>query len=227
MKLGHFLVKDVSLTHDFWLHDAALLDRWNRELHLGPGQRVVLFDGAGHNRLYQIVTITDKEAHVVLITDFEQTTPKHNVYLLWPPLGGAKNDQVLQKGTEVGVSHFLPLITDGSAGAIDHKHAQALVARASEQCGRSDIPTVREPLHIAKAIEQLAGKVRLYVCDAEGDATVNLEAGVIGLVISPDSGWSDAETGLFGGLKKLKFDPWPRDTHARVQAALHCIEQNF
>lgn len=197
MKIHRFLTNDIELGHDFWLHDEAILHQWNNVLRFKPGQQVVLFDGVEHDKLYKINDIKKNEAHLLLITDFERKLPKRNVYLLWSLLKKDKNDWVLQKCTELGVSHFLPLIADRSEKTgFNHERAVKIIAEAAEQCGRSDIPTVREPMHVRTAVEQLDGKVPLLICEQGGtEGWTKLDD--VGVLIGPEGGWSEAEAQLF------------------------------
>lgn len=187
------------------MHDERLLHQWNRVLRFRAGQQVVLFDGIEHDRLYTIEEITPKEAHLVHVTDFERKMPPKNMYLLWSLLKKDKNDWVLQKCTELGVSHFLPLLADRSEKTgFNVERAEKIVIEAAEQCGRSDIPKVREPMHVQTAIEQLQGKVPLLVCEqGEQESWTDLEN--LGILIGPEGGWSEKELEIFDSFHLPKF----------------------
>ncbi|HSX44556.1 MAG TPA: hypothetical protein VLF39_00375 [Candidatus Saccharimonadales bacterium] len=58
----------IELTHDFWLHDEALLKNLND--HFQAGQKVVLYNDVHHERLYNIVELKIDEAHLVMLTEF-------------------------------------------------------------------------------------------------------------------------------------------------------------
>ncbi len=198
MRLHRFFVRATELRHDFWLHDEKLLHQWNHVLRFKPGQQVVLFDGVAHDKLYKIDEIKRDEAHLVHVTDFERKEPKRNVYLLWSLLKKDKNDWILQKGTEIGVSHFLPLLADRSERTgFDQERAEKIVIEAVEQCGRSDIPTVREPMRVETAIEQLHDKAVLYICEQDGEDRLAESVNATGVLVGPEGGWSDAEKALF------------------------------
>jgi 16S rRNA (uracil1498-N3)-methyltransferase len=186
------------LKHDFWIQDDKLIHQWRSVLRMQPGQDLILFDGVEHDRLYKLVEITAKEAHVELVTEFERKLPKKHVYLLWSLLKKDKNDWVLQKCTELGVSHFVPLLADRSEKTgFNMERAKKIVIEASEQCGRSDIPTVREPMHIAMALEELGSKVELYICEQDGEDTLQVVNSQVGVLIGPEGGWSDSEKQMF------------------------------
>ena len=96
MRLHRFYTgPDLELKHDFWLRDPALIWQWVRVLRYKPRQQVVLFDGVRTERLYEILRLSDKEAHLKMITELVRKTPKKDIYLLWALLKKDKNDLVL------------------------------------------------------------------------------------------------------------------------------------
>lgn len=210
MKIHRFYItpEELELTHEVWVNNRELLHQWQKVLRFKSGQQLVLFDGARNDRLYQIDQIESDAIKLSMITDMKRNTPKRNVYLLWSLLKKDKNDWVLQKCTELGVSHFLPILADRSEKTgFNHERAQKIVIEAVEQCGRSDIPTIREPMHILNAIEQLSDKVDLYICEQDGPDSSDVSANDIGVFIGPEGGWSDAEKQLFKdkGIKHLNL----------------------
>lgn len=188
----------LELKHSFWLHDDRLLHQWNKVLRYQSGQNVLLFDGIAVDRLYKIVEIKPDEAHLELVTDYERQLPSKNIYLLWSLLKKDKNDWVLQKATEIGVTHFVPLLAERSEKTgFDPERALKIVIEAAEQCGRSDIPTIREPMLITTALDHIGAKVPLMICEQGGslpEAATKQECGVL---IGPEGGWSDSEIQLF------------------------------
>lgn len=198
MRLHRFYVgNEIELKHNFWLHDDRLINQWNKVLRFRNGQDVVLFNDT-HERLFRIIEIKPGEAHLEYVTDFERKTPKKDVYLLWSLLKKDKNDWVLQKCTELGVSHFLPLLADRSEKTgFDEDRARKIVIEAAEQCGRSDIPDVREPLTPDTAIKELGEKITLYICEQDGTEAASDAEDSLGIFIGPEGGWSDREKQLF------------------------------
>ena len=197
MKIHRFYLPDMNFEHNFWLKDGPILHQWTKVLRFRPGQVVVLFDGQKQDIQYKITEITNTEAHLEYITDRELQLPKRELYLFWSLLKKDKNDWVLQKCTELGVSHFMPLIADRSEKTgFNIERAQKIVIEASEQCGRSDIPRIRDAMHITNAIEQYADTMPLYICE-QGSEESTFAAEKLGVLIGPEGGWSDAEKQLF------------------------------
>lgn len=206
MKLHRFYIApDIELKHDFWLHDRDIVKQWLKVLRYRPGQEVVLFDGLTHDRLYRITDINEREAHMEHVTDFERKVPSRNIYLLWALLKKDKNDWVLQKCTELGVSHFMPLLTErAEKTGFNIQRSNKIVTEAAEQCGRSDIPNVREPIQLDTAVAHFDPQIPLLVCE-QGGAELRTNLDSAGLLIGPEGGWSDAEKELF---EKSRLEPF-------------------
>ncbi len=191
---------DIELKHNFWLHDERLINQWRRVLRFQQGQEIVLFDGVQHERLYKLTEISDREAHLELITDYQRKLPSKEIYLFWSLLKKDKNDWVLQKATELGVSHFIPLLADRSEKTgFNLDRAKKIVIEAAEQCGRSDIPAIREPMTTETAINDYKEKIQLFICEQSEDSELSAPDSQLaaGVILGPEGGWTDREKDIF------------------------------
>ncbi len=196
MKIHRFYNPEIKLTHALWVKDDVLLHQWVKVLRFKPGQQVVLFNGQ-EDKLYVIEEIDKTEAKLKYITDYKQSLPKRNIYLFWSLLKKDKNDWVLQKATELGVNHFIPLLADRSEKTgFNIERAKKIVIEAAEQCGRSNIPGIRDAMHVEKAIGQYKDKTTLFICE-QGSDEIEIKEDNIGVLIGPEGGWSDQEKQLF------------------------------
>ena len=116
-------------------------------------------------------------------------------------LSKGKHRLILQKCTELGVSNFVPIISERSIRKdFNIDRARKIVVEASEQCGRSSIPHVREPVHLEKILEEYKGKISIFVAHQGGDKLSKIpdKAGVL---IGPEGGWSPNEIEIFEKYK--------------------------
>lgn len=212
MKIHRFYIGDkFELKHDFWIHDKELINQWSRVLRFRGGQKIVLFDGERTDRLYEITEINNDEAHVKLVTDLNRKFPAVEVYLFWSLLKKDKNEWVIQKGTELGVSNFVPIISERcdrnevSSSRVDRWRKIAI--EASEQSGRSDIPFIREPIKLSKAIDEYKDKIVLIVANEDGNLSKEYDSDKIGVFVGPEGGWSNEELEIFDTniIKKIKI----------------------
>lgn len=203
MRVHRFYTGDkLQLKKDFWLHDEAMLWQWNKVLRFREGQEIILFDGTKTDRLYRLTKLEKTEAHLEMITELSRNVPKRHTYLFWSLLKKDNNDLILQKATELGVSTFVPMITERSIrDNFNIERAHRIIEEAAEQCGRSNIPTIREPLHLQKALEEYED-VGLFVCQQGGESKPQLrDDKKYGVLIGPEGGWSDNEKQLFNDMK--------------------------
>jgi 16S rRNA (uracil1498-N3)-methyltransferase len=202
MKLHRFYLPDTDLVHDFWMQDAHLFHQWTRVLRFEVGREVVIFNDQREERLYKILKIGDNAVHLELITEMQPRLPNKDIYLCFSLLKKDKNDWVLQKATELGVRHFVPILCDRTEKmGFDIERAQKIVIEASEQCGRTDIPRIREPLTVERAIEELVSDgVELFVAEQGSESESNVERRTsksVAVLIGPEGGWSDKEKEVF------------------------------
>lgn len=198
MRVHRFYIDpSTELKHDFWLHDERLIHQWRTVLRMSPGQDVVLFDGLQTDRLYKITELNEREAHLLMVTDYARKMPKREVYLLFALLKKDKNDWVIQKGTELGISHFVPLLAERSEKTgFNVERSLKIAIEAAEQCGRSDIPNVREPMRVETALNELHD-MTVYIGEQGTETPESIVVDRLGILIGPEGGWSDTERELF------------------------------
>ncbi len=203
MKLHRFYI-DQELLADTWIKDSALLHQWKNVLRFQVGREVVLFNSLREVKMYRIEEYGGEAVHVSLVTEMQPQVPENDTYLCFSLLKKDKVDWVLQKATELGVSHFVPLICNRTEKTgWNEERAIKIVTEAAEQSGRADIPRLREPITPQKLIEEFEGNVAVYVAE-QGDST-GIEHGNIGnpraVFIGPEGGWSDDEKAFYKSVE--------------------------
>lgn len=201
MKLHRFYVHPdrLQMTHELWVHDQPLLNQWLRVLRFREGSQVVLFDGVETERLYKIVQVEKDGVKLELVTEFERKLPERHIYLFFSLLKKDKNEWVLQKCTELGVRNFVPIVADRSEKTgFNLERSEKIVIEAAEQCGRSDIPDVREPIGVNEFINDYQGKLTVLVCDEREEGKgLQPSDDPVGVLIGPEGGWTGEELARF------------------------------
>lgn len=201
MKLHRFYIHEmhnrfgpIALGHEIWIHDEALIHQWLKVLRYRVGNELILFNDA-EERLYKIAKIEGNDsAKLELVTELERSIPDKEVYLLWSVLKKDKNDWILQKATELGVHKFVPILAERSEKTgLNIDRARKIIIEAAEQCGRGDIPEVREPIGVYEALEEYKD-LPLFICEQHDSSDiVPAELKKVGLLIGPEGGWTDEE----------------------------------
>jgi len=211
MKIHRFYVGDtIELDQNIWVNDEGLLHQWVRVLRFKPGQQVVLFNSVKEERLYKIDKINSTAAHLMLVTEMSAKTPEKELYLCFALLKKDKNNWVLQKATELGVRHFVPIITSRTEKTgFDTERAHKIVIEAAEQCGRADIPSIREPIKLQTALQELHNKTHVYIAEqgksskhqhAIGKDVGDSDHNSTAVFVGPEGGWTNEEKQMFVDL---------------------------
>ncbi len=138
--------------------ESYALDEMARQLstvlRLSSGEFITLFSGDGRDYLAVIRTLTPNRCAVEIVDSHEVTADPHSDLTLYQcTLKQDKFEWVLQKGAELGVSRFIPIVSARSvvrpAAALQSKHSrwQTILREATEQCGRT------RPPHLAAALD--------------------------------------------------------------------------
>ncbi|NBS69277.1 RsmE family RNA methyltransferase, partial [bacterium] len=104
---------------------------------------------------------------------------------------------MLQKCTELGVAHVIPLHTDRTIKKTPgvNKRWNEIVKEASEQSGRATIPTIEEPITFAKAMGKTASMARIiFHEEGEESKLPPLQKTMpLALFIGPEGGFTPQE----------------------------------
>lgn len=129
-------------------------------LRLRPGHEVIVLNNNGQAFRVRLEDIRPATATGIILDEIPLTgEPQTHLMLFIGLTQREKFEWVLQKGTEVGVSAFVPLVTRRTLvreiEAAHNKQArwQRIVQEAAEQCGRGRIPEVRPPLELPQALD--------------------------------------------------------------------------
>jgi 16S rRNA (uracil1498-N3)-methyltransferase len=188
----------LELKDHVWLNDDELVNQITRVLRMRRGEELVLFDAKGLERLYRVEEIEPKAVHLYHVTDLVPKYPNRKLTLAFSMLKKDKNEWVLQKCTELGVTHFIPMLSDRTEKTgFDSERAHKIVVEAVEQCGRHDIPVISEPQSLVSVVSEYADHFPIFVADMGNESAVSPEVEKLMVLIGPEGGWSDHERVLF------------------------------
>lgn len=158
MRLHRFYISENIEGEKIFINDEALSRQLKNVLRLKSGDRIVVFDGSGDDFECEIVSfgelkLIEKRKSIVL--------PKKDITLFVSLIKKDKMEWVMQKGTEIGVSHFVPIISERSEKKdLNIERARKIIIEACEQSGRSTIPTLSDPISLSSAIS--SAKIPLF-----------------------------------------------------------------
>ena len=122
-------------------------------LRLKTGDAVRIVDGEGRSWQGLIRTMAKDESTLSLSAGASEPLPAFNLTVAMGIVQGERFDWAIQKGTELGVSNFLPLLTKRTEMKISGSwkrlpRFRRIIASASKQCGRARFPAISEPIDL-------------------------------------------------------------------------------
>lgn len=212
-----------------------------RVLRLRVGAALVLFDGTGGE--YEGSIDKAHGGEVIVAVGAQAAVERESPLQLTLAQGvsrGERMDLVVQKATELGVSHVVPVLTERSvvrltAQQSDRKvnHWRAVAIAACEQCGRNRLPSVAAPVALREFLKGDAGTAgtRLLL-SPEGSATLKDVArpdGALTVLIGPEGGLTDEEeqAAVAAGFTALRLGPRVLRTETAAIAALTLLQREF
>ena len=115
MRLHRFYVKTPISESRFDVSDRDLIHQWRTVFRYNVGSQVILFDGNGIDYLCIITSLRNLGATVEVVEKMQNISkPKIN---LWLCVGLIKKDNfelVVEKATELGVTHIVPVLCERS-----------------------------------------------------------------------------------------------------------------
>lgn len=177
-------------------------------LRMKAGELAIVVDGLGNGVRGEIRFNQKKLVEIVVHSRLRQFgEPSVRLTLAAGLSVGHKFDEIVDKGTQLGVSRFVPLTTEKSKVKVDDpKRAHAKTERlekvalaAMKQCRRSYRPEIALPLTLRQFLSESDEEgVKLLFHPGEnsqsiGDLVIPEEPKRITLLVGPESGFSATE----------------------------------
>lgn len=219
MKLQRFFVhkslnEPIGDRREVHLHDEALVHQLKRVFRLHAGDSVMLLDNTGFQYTAEIVSLEKTEGVFRVLERHEAPSvragsglPKVILFQSLPKKD--KFEYVLEKGTEIGVSGFVPVLSDRSEKlAINEERCQRILVEASEQSERATVPTLAPICPIDELFAKYGAETEFIAFHLTGKQwSTELRSELfgqaekagkgLGILVGPEGGWTDRELVLF------------------------------
>jgi 16S rRNA (uracil1498-N3)-methyltransferase len=174
-------------------------------LRMSAGDCIVILDNQGSE--YDVVLTSVRSNEVVgEVTQKRQAAgePGVQITLFQSILTRDKFEFVLQKCTEVGVTSFVPIITERSLvreTAIKPEKLdrwQRIITEAAEQSHRGRIPDLSPPVSFEKAMQELSSFEKCLIACEKQDKSIRVALqtsdknipGTVAILVGPEGGWT-------------------------------------
>lgn len=132
-------------------------------LRMRPGDEIVVLDNSGWEYQAELANIDpDLVSAHILQKNLASGEPRTKIRLYQGMLKGRHFEWVLQKGTEIGIVEFVPVIADRclmsslddiSSGKM--QRWQRIILEAAEQSHRGRLPRLHQPMLFSQACDQI------------------------------------------------------------------------
>lgn len=202
MRLHNFFISEkIGEKNSVTITDVGLLHQFKKVFRFNAGQEIVLFDNSGNEYVSEIVSLTADEARVSIKSVREHIFhPRRNVTLYQSIIKKDNFEWIVQKGTELGVSKIVPIISERSEKKSLNLDRLTIIAKeACEQSGRSILPALFEPVALTDVISSVNLPCLAFHSDGESFSAEAREVipKDVSILIGPEGGWSDRELSLF------------------------------
>jgi 16S rRNA (uracil1498-N3)-methyltransferase len=193
------------------------------------GDEVEAIDGAGMGYRARITSMAPKRVCAEIVErQPERGESPVQLHLAAAVPKGARFDLVIEKGTEVGVAAFRPLLTERGVARPDGKSRgdrwERLARAGAKQCGRSRVPAIAAPASPEAVLADLPAACRLLVAGPAGGGdlgdAVGMGAEPVALFIGPEGGFDPAEMALLTDRGARAFTWGERTLRAETAAVV-------
>jgi 16S rRNA (uracil1498-N3)-methyltransferase len=208
--MHRFFVSSSILTHSPVILTGDQAHQIRRVLRLQPGDRVMLLDGEGWAYEAGLIAVSAKDVRLQIMSRAEAAgEPPVHITLCQAMLKGERFSWALQKGTEVGISVFVPLVCERSViddlQVVEGKRDRwrRIIQEAAEQCGRGRVPDLLHAQLLRQAVKAPGQQGALRLIPWEGERTTSLREALSGcnlndgmrieLFVGPEGGFTDVE----------------------------------
>lgn len=190
-------------------------------LRLGAGSELLVFDGLSGEWLARISEAAKKRMTLSIERKTREAESIPDVWLAFAPVKRAQTDWLIEKATELGAARLVPVMTQRTvAERVRLDRLESIAIEAAEQCGRTRVPEIAEPMKLARFIEELDPARRLYFADESGgDALAGtFREGPAAILVGPEGGFTDEERTLVRGSGAAAISLGPRILRAETAA---------
>jgi 16S rRNA (uracil1498-N3)-methyltransferase len=190
--------------------DAAQTHRLRHVLRLDPGDVVAVFNARDGEFRCRIVELARSRGVVAIEERLRAPEIEADLWLLFAPVKRLRLEWLIEKGTELGVGAFVPVMTARTQpGRMNRERLLAHAVAAAEQSERLSLPEFRATVPLTGLLAGWPSERRLIVCDETGRAPpIALALATLtpdepaALLVGPEGGFAETE---LDALRNLPF----------------------
>jgi 16S rRNA (uracil1498-N3)-methyltransferase len=174
-------------------------------MRMKAGDPVKLFDGATGEWLGVVTQVARRDVTLDVRDRLAPLEPVPDLWLCAAPLKKGRVDWMAEKACELGAARLVPVVTHRTV--VDKPNTERLRAHmveAAEQCGRTAVPDVADPVKLAALLRDWPAERHLFFADELGGApaapAMRAAPGPAAILIGPEGGFDDDERAAIRAL---------------------------
>jgi len=134
-------------------------------MRLKAGDKLSIFNTQGEWNAV-IECYEKNETKIKIMEKVRDKNNEKNIWLAFSPIKQNPLNFVIQKGTELGVQKFIPILSERTVvREINIERVKKIITESSEQSNRISVPEINKPESLKNFLSQFPKKASLIFCD--------------------------------------------------------------
>jgi 16S rRNA (uracil1498-N3)-methyltransferase len=180
-----------------------------RVMRAAAGDAVILCDDRTGEWAAEVTTAGKRDLSLRLTQRLREREQVPDLWLCPALLKKDRFDLMLEKATELGVRRIAPVLARRCvADRLNPERARTIVTEAAEQCARTALPEMAEPVKLDAMLRDWPEDRALFFADEQGGepaaASFTAHEGPAALLVGPEGGFDDAERAAIRALPQAR-----------------------
>jgi len=179
--------------------DGAQANYLGNVMRLKVGDPVRLFDDRAGEWVAEVVETGKRSVTLHLTIKLREREDVPELWLLFAPIKKGPIDWLVEKATELGAAGLQPVITQRTiVDRLNLDRLRANMIEAAEQCDRTALPELREPVKLPSLLKSWEEHRALLFADETGGLPIAEIArpGPTAILIGPEGGFTPEERAM-------------------------------
>lgn len=220
------LYVETPLAHGLQLKiDAAQAHYLLSVMRMKAGDPVRLFDDLSGEWLAVAQAVGKRDLVVEITGQLREREAVPDLWLCAAPIKKGRIDWVAEKACELGVGRLVPVLTRRTVvDRLNLERLRAHMIEAAEQCGRTALPELVEPVKLAALLKDWPAERALFFADETGGVpaaeAMAAHKGPAAILVGPEGGFDEAERAAIRAVPQaVGIGLGPRILRAETAAA--------
>ena len=182
-------------------------------MRMKAGDPILLFDNISGEWLAVVADAAKRSLTLRIERQTKAIEQVPDLWLCFAPVKKARLDWIIEKATELGVARLQPVITERTiVERVKRERLEAQIVEACEQCGRTALPALAEPVKLPQLLKDWpAGRALLFADEGGGAPLASVDAPAPAAILTgPEGGFTARERELLIGhpaVRRIALGP--------------------